>query len=57
MPIWERSMRNSSQMCEMLSMILDHNSTFALRPHPELVLNSPRWMEAGVILPYNSCKY
>ncbi|MGB6151545.1 MAG: family 78 glycoside hydrolase catalytic domain [Pricia sp.] len=32
-------------------------STFAPRPYPELVWYSPGWMEAGVMVPYNTYKF
>lgn len=32
-------------------------STFAPRPYPELVWFSPGWMEAGVMVPYNTYKF
>lgn len=32
-------------------------STFAPRPYPELVWYSPGWMEAGVMVPYNTFKF
>ncbi|WP_422083596.1 family 78 glycoside hydrolase catalytic domain [Ulvibacterium sp.] len=32
-------------------------STFAPRPYPELVWYSPGWMEAGIMVPYNTYKF
>lgn len=32
-------------------------STFAPRPYPDLVWYSPGWMEAGVMVPYNTYKF
>lgn len=32
-------------------------STFAPKPYPELVWYSPGWMEAGVMVPYNTYKF
>lgn len=32
-------------------------STFAPRPYPKLVWYSPGWMEAGVMVPYNTYKF